>query len=195
MTGQRLPVRALGPVLGPGGHRPIRLSVWGLPPRQSPEEQGRKLSPGSLLLWWQAFRCPTEEAGAGRGPQGHTGRVPAPGRAVLAAPNPQRPPRHRPGPTCSSLSEYFCGFLLPWLFLRSFFSSAWHLSSASPLLRCSVWYFFNAACGSSTRHRAGTREWPALPALRGAAATPAPRDGGPRGESEARASGALCSQR
>lgn len=27
-------------------------------------------------------------------------------------------------PTCSSLSEYFCGFLLPWLFLRSFFNSA-----------------------------------------------------------------------
>lgn len=48
-------------------------------------------------------------------------------------------------PTCSSLSEYFCGFLLPWLFLRSFFSSAWHLSRESPLLLCSVWYFFSAA--------------------------------------------------
>lgn len=46
---------------------------------------------------------------------------------------------------CSSLSEYFWGFLLPWLFLRSFFSSAWHLSRASPLLLCSVWYFFSAA--------------------------------------------------
>lgn len=51
----------------------------------------------------------------------------------------------RPAPTCSSLSEYFWGFLLPWLFFRSFFSSAWHLSSESPLLLCSVWYFFSAA--------------------------------------------------
>lgn len=53
--------------------------------------------------------------------------------------------------TCSSLSEYFCGFLLPWLFLRSFFSSAWHLSRESPLLLCSVWYFFSAAWMSQER--------------------------------------------
>ena len=43
------------------------------------------------------------------------------------------------------LVRVFLGVLLPWLFLRSFFSSAWHLSSASPLLLCSVWYFFSAA--------------------------------------------------
>lgn len=73
-------------------------------------------------------------------------RAHGPGRrASHPAPAPAVPPAGRP--TCSSLSEYFWGFLLPWLFLRSFFSSAWHLSSASPRLRCSVWYFFSAACG------------------------------------------------
>ncbi len=49
--------------------------------------------------------------------------------------------------TCISLSPYLEGCLLPWLFLRSFFSSAWHFSRLSPLLLCSIWYFFSAAWG------------------------------------------------
>lgn len=47
--------------------------------------------------------------------------------------------------TCISFSPYFDGFLLLWLFLRSFFSSPWHFSRLSPLLLCSIWYFFRAA--------------------------------------------------
>lgn len=48
--------------------------------------------------------------------------------------------------TCISFSPYLDGFLLPWLFLRSFFSSPWHFSRLSPLLLCSTWYFLRAAC-------------------------------------------------
>lgn len=85
------------------------------------------------------------------------------------------------GPTCSSLSEYFCGFLLPWLFLRSFFSSAWHLSRESPLLLCSVWYFFSAAwtrqekvlsLGRSSCHQGVTETSRAL----GKVGSPRPRE-------------------
>lgn len=48
--------------------------------------------------------------------------------------------------TCISLSLYLDADLLPcWLFRRSFFSSAWHFSRLSPLLLCSIWYFFKAA--------------------------------------------------
>lgn len=51
--------------------------------------------------------------------------------------------------TCISLSLYLDALLLPcWLFRRSFFSSAWHFSRLSPLLRCSIWYFFKAAWGT-----------------------------------------------
>lgn len=51
-----------------------------------------------------------------------------------------------PALTCISFSPYLDGFLLPWLFLRSFFSSPWHFSRLSPLLLCSTWYFLRAAC-------------------------------------------------
>lgn len=56
--------------------------------------------------------------------------------------------------TCISFSPYLEGFLLPWLFLRSFFSSAWHFSRLSPLLLCSIWYFFRAAyVGEQAEHK------------------------------------------
>lgn len=60
----------------------------------------------------------------------------------------------RGGLTCISFSPYLEGFLLPWLFLRSFFSSAWHFSRLSPLLLCSNWYFFRAAyVGQKAEHK------------------------------------------
>lgn len=55
--------------------------------------------------------------------------------------------------TCISLSPYLDGCLLPWLFRRSFFSSAWHFSKLSPLLLCSIWYFFRAAWRGQHRAR------------------------------------------
>lgn len=58
--------------------------------------------------------------------------------------------------TCISLSPYLEGCLLPWLFLRSFFSSAWHFSKLSPLLLCSIWYFFSAAWGGQHKVSRGT---------------------------------------
>lgn len=53
--------------------------------------------------------------------------------------------------TLISLSPYLDGCLLPWLFRRNFFSSAWHFSKLSPLLLCSIWYFFKAACRGQRR--------------------------------------------
>lgn len=59
--------------------------------------------------------------------------------------------------TCISLSPYLEGCLLPWLFRRSFFSSAWHFSKLSPLLLCSIWYFFSAAWGGQHKVRKSAR--------------------------------------
>lgn len=104
MTGQRLPVRAPGPVLGPGGHRPIRLSVGvclrgrvqrnragscprglcssggkpsGAPRRRREQGGGRRATPAACQL----------QDGRGSLPRTHRGRR-GPGRALPAAPCP-----------------------------------------------------------------------------------------------------------
>lgn len=113
------------------GHGDICLSY--------PSELGTPLKSQVTRLKARTGEARRAQRKPARGP-----RRPAAPRATSGAPGASGRAAGRL-PTCSSLSEYFCGFLLPWLFLRSFFSSAWHLSSASPLLLCSVWYFFSAA--------------------------------------------------
>lgn len=48
--------------------------------------------------------------------------------------------------TSFSLLSYFSAFF-PWLFLLSFFRSAWDLSRKSCFILCSIWYFLNVAYG------------------------------------------------